>query len=515
VKRLPTGQLVRVIIGISLLVVGVGAVLVSTAYDDPPTAAVVGGDAPVNAGAGNPADIRSNNSPTVVRNPTRAGNVVVSNRVDTPRFSCLIHVSFDGGAKWVSTPLPLPSGEQPKCFAPDAAFSQDGKLYLSFVTLRGRGNLPNAVWITSSSDGGRTLSKPVKVAGRLRFQVRLAADPVEPRRLHLTWVRASEVGFLKFTETGNPVQTVRSDDGGVTWQKPVHVSDPSHARAVAPVPATGPRGEMYVLYLDLGDDRLDYEGGHQGRGGSPYSGRFELVVARSRDGGRSWAHSTVDPAIKPIDRFVVLFPPYPSIAVDRRNGRVYAAFHDARSGDADVLLWSRLADGDRWRGPTRVNDTPRGDGTSQYLPQLAVAPDGRLDVVYYDRRSDRANVMNHVSLQSSTDSGESFISSTRLSSRAFDSRIGFGGKNGLPDLGSRLALLSGDERALAVWSDTRTGTRASNKQDLSSAVVAFSDPPRLSKAVKYGLRIGGGAVALLGLAALASVALRPRTEAIY
>ncbi len=510
-KRLPSGRLLRVIIGVSLLVLGAGAVLVSTAYEDPPTASVLWGDAPVNAGAGNLSDIRSHNSPTLVRNPVRAGNLVISNRVDTPRFACVLHASFDGGSRWTQTPIPVPRGEERKCFAPDAAFAPDGTLYLSFATLKGRGNVPNAVWTASSTDGGRTISKPVRAGGRLRFQVRLAVDRVNSRRIHLTWVKADDVGFLKFTETGNPIQSVRSDDGGLTWQKPVRVSDPSHARAVAPVPTVGSKGDLYVLYLDLGADRLDYEGGHRGRGGAPYQGRFSLVLARSRDLGRSWAESLVSRQIKPINRFVVLFPPYPSLAIDRRNGRIYAAFHDARLGDPDVSVWSLPPGSSKWEGPTRVNDTPERDGTWQYLPQLAVAPNGRLDVVYYDRRSDRENVMNQVSLQSSFDSGDSFISSTRLSSRPFDSRIGFGGKNGLPDLGSRLALLSDTERALAVWTDTRAGTRATNKQDLSRAVVAFSDPPRLSKAVKYGLRYGGLALALLGVVTLASALPKVRS----
>lgn len=511
---LPSGQLLGIIIGVSLLALGVGAVLQSTAYDDPPTATVLGGDAPVNLGAGNRSDIRSHNSPTLVRNPTRAANVVISNRVDTPQFACILHVSFDGGAKWTETPIPLPSGEQPKCFAPDAAFAPDGTLYLSFVTLKGRGNIPNAVWTANSTDGGRTLSEPVRAAGRLRFQVRLAVDPVNSRRIHLTWVKADDVGFLKFTHTGNPIQSIRSDDGGATWQRPVRVSSAAHARAVAPTPAVGSEGELYVLYLDLGEDRLDYEGGHRGRGGAPYQGRFQLVLARSRDQGETWAESVVDRRIKPIARFVVLFPPYPSLAIDRRGGRVYAAFHDARLGDPDVSVWSLPPGSNQWKGPRRVNDTPKRDRTWQYLPQLAVAPDGRLDVVYYDRRADRENVMNHVSLQSSFDAGDSFISSTRLSSRPFDSGIGFGGKNGLPDLGSRLAIVSDKRRALAVWADTRAGTRASNKQDLSRAVVAFSDPPRLSRTAKYLLRYGGVVLVILGLVVLAAGRLPRRARSV-
>ncbi len=504
VKRVcPGGSPWRILAGAVLLLLGAAAVVLSTSYDSSPTAAVLGGDAPISAGAANPSDITSNNSPTLVRNPVRSDNLVVSNRIDTPSFGCALNASFDGGATWTQTPIPLPRGEEPKCFAPDLAFAVDGTLHLSFVTLKGVGNVPDAVWTTRSADGGRTFSEPIRVLGPLAFQVRLVTDPVDPRRVYLTWLQGTAVGFLSFPQTGNPIQVMRSDDGGASWQPPVRVSSPRRARVIAPVPAVGPRGELYVLYLDLGEDRLDYDGGDGGKGGPPYRGHFSLVLARSLDYGRSWQESLVDAGIVPIHRFVVLFPPIPSLAVDRRSGRVYAAFHDARLGDSDVLIWSLPAGGRRWDGPTRVNDTPKHDQRWQYLPQLAVAPNGRVDVVYYDRRSDPENVMNQVSLQSSFDHGKSFGRAASLSSRPFDSRIGFGGQQGLPDLGSRLALLSNDYRALAVWTDTRAGTAATNKQDLTRAVVAFSKPARLSQPVEDSLRYGGVALMLLGAGVLA------------
>ncbi len=184
------------------------------------------------------------------------------------------------------------------------------------------------------------------------------------------------------------------------------------------------------------------------------------------------------------------------------DGRVYAAFHDARLGDPDVWLWSLAKGSEEWEGATRVNDTPESDDTWQYLPQVSVAPDGRLDVLYYDRRADPEDVMNHVSLQSSFDEGSSFTASARLSSQPFSSMVGFGAKEGLPTLGSRLALASTDDRALAVWTDTRAGTLATQKQDIARAVVAFSEPDRLSPTARDGLRYGGIALAALGLGLL-------------
>ncbi len=501
------GSLLAALLGASLVLVAIGAFVVSSAFDQSPTVALVGQDQPVNVSARMPDDFSAHNSPTLVRNPRNPGNLAVSSRIDTPVFDCALHVSLDGGARWTQTEIPQPRKGRGKCYNPDVAFSTDGTLYLSFVTLRGPGNVPNEVWLSTSKDGGRTLSFPLRVRGPLAFQVRLAADPVRPGRLYMTWLQANEVGTLKFTTTGNPIAVIRTDNGGATWTKPVRVSSRARARVVTPAPVVGRDGTLYTLYLDVGNDQLDYEGGHEGMGGPPYVGRYSLVLARSRDGGATWSESQVSDRLTSIGRFIVFLAMAPTVAVDR-DGRVYAAFHSNVDGAPDVLLWSLEPGANTWQGPTRVNDTKQRDGTAQYLPKLAVAPDGRVDVLYYDRRADKENLRNEASLQSSFDHGKSFTHAVRLSSRPSDSRIGFGAKEGLPDLGSRLALISDDRAALGLWTDTRAGIPATQKQDLAEAAVAVSDPARLSGLAKGVLRVGALVLGLLGLALLGREALK-------
>ena len=501
-------------IAVALVALGVGAIIVSSSYDTPHKARALGPNLAINDGASNPTDLNANNSPTVVRNPREEGNLVAANRIDSPAYGCALHVSFDGGGRWTQTAIPAPRGEEPKCFAPDAAFGSDGTLYVTYVTLRGRANAPNAVWLTRSTDGGKTLSAPVETPlGPKAFQVRLTTDPTAAKRIYLTYLKADELGLYTFSNTGNPIMAVRSDDGGANWEAPVRVSGPSRLRVVAPSPAIGKGSELNVLYLDLGDDVLDYGGGHRGRGGPPYSGRWQLVLARSTDRGATWKESVVDDAIVPTERFIVFTPPFPSLAADRDSGKVYAAFHDGRDGDADVRLWSLASGAGDWSAPVRVNDTRRGDGTAQYLPELSVAPNGRLDVLYYDRRADRANVLNDVSLQASFDEGKTFLPRVKLSDRAFSSRIGFGVERNLADLGSRLALLSTDDRAYAAWTDTRNGSVRTAKQDIARSVVGFNDPPRLSSAAETALRVGGAMLILLGVGTLVLTLARRRAAA--
>jgi hypothetical protein len=468
------------------------------------------GDRPVNANAGDGADISAHNSPTIVRNPRDEDNLVVTDRIDSPDFSCAMHASFDGGDSWTHPRVPIPPGPGRKCFAPDAAFGADGTLYVSYVTLQGRGNTPAATWVASSRDGGRTLTAPTKVTGPLAFQVRITADPQRPGTLYLTWVKARDVALLRFTGPGNPIQLARSTDGGRSWSDPVRVNAPSRGRVIAPSAAIGPDGALYVLHLDLGDDRLDYEGGHDGYGGPPYAGRFTLVVARSQDQGATWAESVVDDGVVPTTRFIPFLPVFPSLAVDRERGRLYVGYEDRRLGDSDIWVWRLERGAARWSEPVRVNDTPRPDGSTQNLAKLAVAPNGRLDVVYYDRRDDpRRDTRNDVSLQSSFDGGRTFDERISLSSSYFDARIGFGSERDMPDLGSRLGLVSADDEAIAVWSDTRAGTDASRKQDLHRARVDSGS----SSSLPLVLRIAATALALGGVFLLVAAARRRREPA--
>ena len=141
-----------------------------------------------------------------------------------------------------------------------------------------------------------------------------------------------------------------------------------------------------------------------------------------------------------------------------------------------------------------------------------MAPNGRLDVLYYDRRADRTNVLNEVSLQASFDEGKTFLPRVEVSDRAFSSRIGTGAERKLPDLGSRLGLVSTDTRATAYGPTRAAAACAPASRTSPAASSAFNDPPRLSSAAETALRLGGIVLILLGAAvALAAVARRRRT----
>lgn len=438
-----------------------------------------------------PEPIDANNTPTLLRNPRLATNLVLTNRVDRPGFGAYVHASLDSGATWKRTALPLPDGlDRP--FAPDAAFAPDGMLFFSYVNLQGNGNVPDSVWVATSRDGGLTISDPVRVAGSLAFQVRIAID--DDGRVHLTWLQAKSVGLLKLTDGPNPIVLSTSTDGGRTFSSPIPVSDPERERVGAATPITDGTGNLIVLYEDFRTDRRDFEF----LDGPPWEEPFALIVTRSEDGGRTFTPGeVVDDGVLPGRRFLVFLPEFPSIAAGR-GGTLFVAWADSRNGDEDVFL-RRSDDGGRTWGPRRrVNNNPAGDGTSQYLPKVSVSSDGRVDVIYLDRRRDPLNVRTDASFASSDDQGRTFTH-LRLTTAPFDSRVGPDVADVIGvDFGSRLAVISDDHGAVAAWTDSRLGTLDTGRQDIAAAAITVSEKADVEP---------GRLAAVVGLLALALAAL--------
>lgn len=455
----------------------------------------------------------ASNSPLLIADPTEDRFVVIANRLDSPDFGCSLQLSGDSGQNWLTVdPVPeLPSGAE-KCYAPEAAFDRFGVLYYLFVGLAGKGNSPVGAFLTTSVDRGRTFTPPRQVLGAERYAVRMAMDTSigSEGRIHLVWLETSADPPLGgFPEPPNPIMAAYSDNGGRTFSPPKQVSDPERDRVVAPVLTLGSDGKVHVLYYDLKDDFRDY----QGLEGPTWEGKWSLVLTTSTDGGDRFGPGVVvDEDIVPPGRVMLIFTmPPPSLVADPA-GNLYAAWHDSRNGDWDVFMRRSPNGGRSWESPRRVNDDPLHNGRHQYLPQLSVAPGGRVDVIFYDRRDDERNRGNDVFYTFSTDSGRRFNPNVRLTSRGFDSEIG--PQYAVPsafrlfEFGSRLALLSRESTVLTAWTDTRNTFRGHPAQDLFATEVILERP--VSRPAWAGPAGVGLAVAAVGVLVWGRIRVRRR-----
>lgn len=444
--------------------------------------------------------IAAHNSESMAENPVRPANIVVVDRVDRPDYTAGVHVSEDGARTWQDSSLVLPTGNKGKLFAPTAAFNGQGTLYVLFVTLSGPGNSPDGLWIERSGDGGLTFDQPEKVAGANTFQTDLAVDR-KSGRLFATWVQSTPVATmcnLCFAATGLPIVVSYSDDAGRTWSPPAQVSDPGRARVGAPTLAVGPHSNPAVLYYDYNSDRSDWENLP-----GPYDGKFALVLARSRDHGLTFGPGrVVDADIVPAHRFLVYLPETPAFAIGA-NGRMVAAWPDARFGEPDILLRTSGDAGATWRAPVKVNPDPAGDGVAKDLPAAGVASNGRIDVLYYDAILDHRGTTTDLFLSSSFDGGRTFPETQRVSSQSSVRQVGpsVSPYDSLADFGSRIGLISLPAQAVAAWTDTRLGTVDSGRQDVFLAVVPVpvSSGPSGLGAV---FAVGGALAGLVGIGLL-------------
>ena len=425
--------------------------------------------------------ITAHNSPSLAQSPVNPEQLAVVDRVDRPDYTATVHVSSDQGRTWQDSSLVLPAGNMGKLFAPTAAFDGHGILYVQFVTLSGPGNGPDSVWIERSSNGGVSFDQPSQVAGANAFQTTLVVDR-RTGRLFSAWLQSNPTAThcnLCFAQTGLPIVLTYSDNQGRSWSPPAQVSDPGRQRIGAPALVVDGHGNPDVLYYDYGSDRVDWEN----LPGS-YDAKFSLILARSSDRGTSFSPGqVVDADIVPAGRFLVYLPDSPGFAIGA-GGRMVATWADGRSGESDILARTSADGGATWGAPVRVNQDPPGDGVNKDRPAAAVAPNGRIDILYYDRILDHRGTTADVFLSSSSNGGRSYPKVQRVSSQSSDRSVGPQGSSysNEADFGTRIAVLASNRQAVAVWSDTRSGTIDTGRQDIYAAVVVFPGAKGLSKA---------------------------------
>lgn len=180
----------------------------------------------------------------------------------------------------------------------------------------------------------------------------------------------------------------RSQDGGRTFGAPVRLGGDRAVGTIQerPAIALAPRGEIVVAWHD---DRMAYAD-------------FDIFASKSSDRGASFSSpvhvSDGDPGTLQLA---------PSVAVDGLQ-RVFVAWQDFRSGNGDIR-GAQASLAIFTFGPSVRVDDDAGTGT-QSTPSVVATSLGVVHVAYHDNRTGHANVY----LATSTDGGDSFRSSVRV-----------------------------------------------------------------------------------------------------
>lgn len=460
---------------------------------------------------------------------------------------CRLYVSSDRGSTWAAAENTVDSdvqADEPSAGNPspetdphsdctlgsgsqnirtELAQSPDGTLYYLFS-----GNhidpaeRSRTVLLGRSTDGGSSWETSIVVDGtdsarnevEINFQAHMAIEPDDPQTIYVMW-RRSQAGEDPRPPT-RPFMAI-SEDGGATF------SDPTEMLDVNPG-FDGPRpivvdDELFAFFRESAPPTEDDE----------ESEDTKLMVTRSGDRGETWAEPTLIASALDASEPIPLY--------DRDAGTFHVVYHDNSNGDLDVFHTSS-ADGSEWSDATRLNDDVLENNRGQYYPQISQSPSGRIDVAWYDYRTDLApppggdyrthgddvvvdpgeplglssnlGTQQSVFYTSSDDGGETWSDNIQVSDGRIDRTIGTWNNDYFVVV--PVSITSWDDRALVSWSDTRNGTSMSGAQDIyTGAVISTSDDGGSAVVQVLGAlaaALVGGGITLLVVAAV----MRSRRE---
>jgi Bacterial Ig-like domain (group 2) len=302
---------------------------------------------------------------------------------------------------------------------PSVAVDRSGNFYFGLFDLLPGSSTIDRVAVFKSTDGGATFLQSASASGNVDNQSGINDKPTVvvdntggrfDGNVYASWALAKGVLNILFS---------RSTDGGASFSSPIQLSDGTSDNLSIPV--VGPAGEVYVAWVDQAQ--------------LPQSGN--IFVRKSTDGGVSFAQAVLVATVIPAGELEADTQQYcgrvlkgslsagraPIIAVDRsggpNSGTVYVVFssHGAGNDRADVYLTRSSDGGATWSTPSRLNDDATAN--DQWMPFVAVAPNGSVAVSWYDRRLDDQNLLIDLFMRISTTGGASFGPNLKITGVSF------------------------------------------------------------------------------------------------
>jgi hypothetical protein len=215
--------------------------------------------------------------------------------------------SMDGGETWSN---PRVISRHDGGIGHTTTVGADGAIYVMYVT-------DNEIFVTASRDRGATFDEPVHVTRSTPSSGQTWAASDFPRACGLPVVQVDPSSGRVFGVWGDhrfgdsDILCTTSDDGGRTWSEPVRVNDDQrgngrdqvmHWFAVDPID-----GSANVVFFDRRDD--------------PENLRPRITLARSTDGGRTFANHALSDSLDPNAACLGDY-----IGIAACDGRVYAAW---------------------------------------------------------------------------------------------------------------------------------------------------------------------------------------------
>jgi hypothetical protein len=153
----------------------------------------------------------------------------------------------------------------------------------------------------------------------------------------------------------------------------------------------------------------------------------------------------------------------------------------------------------------------------QYYGKISAAPNGRLDVTWWDTRNDPGVYGNDVYYTYSEDAGQTWANSVRVTDRTVSRRYGTWGFNF--DMSSSPGLASTNEMAFFAWDDTRltdpsladNNDVGGGEQDIFTAAVQYQAVGGGTSNVARAVIAALGGLGVVGLILLVVALSRRRT----
>jgi hypothetical protein len=324
--------------------------------------------------------------PMITVSPTNPRDIVATWQQDVgfAARADMVGASPDGGRTWKRTVI---GGSRCAGGAADAASDPwisagpRGSVYFAGVTAALPEPAHVAIVALHSRDGGRTWSplRTVSAADIRNDKPSVTAHPRKPDRAYVVWwnrdnpIKVPSSSFLRFS---------RTTDAGRTWSAPTVIDHaPANAVNFSGEALVLPDGTLVAVFARV---TAAPDGSFSG----------QLLAARSRDDGRTWAPPAL---IVSAPLAAVPRDPETGLELDNKDltfhsaavgpdGTIYVAWDSDRSATAGTVKLVRSRDGGRsWTAPAALP----GVTAFTMQPALAVTRSGTVGVLWYDTRRDR------------------------------------------------------------------------------------------------------------------------------